>query len=196
MKQLMYFFGFLLFIGCSEMASEEGDEFYQEGDFEQAIRSYTEYLELNPANVKTLYNRGRSYEELELFELAFQDFVSVLEEDGKSLKANLSVGGYYYRKQDYHNAKHYFDQAIKYHKDNAQAYFLRARAYHKVGIKKEAMEGYNQAIILDGDFGEAYLYRGALKSYLKQSQSACEDYQKAKTLNVEKAEAAIKSFCN
>jgi len=195
MKQLLYFFSFVLLISCSEQASEEGDELYQAGDFEQAIRLYTAYLELNPTNVKTLYNRGRAYEELELFELAIKDFVSVLEEDGESLQGNLSVGGYYYRKQDYSNAIHYYDQAIKYHDDNAQAYFLRARANHKVGKKNAAMKGYDKAITLNEGFGEAYLYRGALKSYLKKNRSACTDYQKAKALNVEKAEAAIKSFC-
>ena len=77
MKHLFYFLGLLILTGCSEQASEEGDLLYEAGDFEQAIRSYTEYLELNPTNIKTLYNRGRAYEELELFELAFKDFVSV-----------------------------------------------------------------------------------------------------------------------
>jgi len=75
MKQLLYFLGWVFLIACSEQASEEGDLYYQAGDFEQAIRSYSAYLELNPTNVKTLYNRGRAYEELELFELAFKDFV-------------------------------------------------------------------------------------------------------------------------
>ena len=195
MKQLLYFLAFLLVVSCSEQASEEGDVFYQQGDYEQAVRSYTDYLDLNPKDIKALYNRGRAYEEMELNELAFKDFVTVLEEDGEHLQANLSVGTHFYNKQDYQEATHFFNQAVKYHERNAQAHFLRARVYHKVGKKNEAMDGYDKAISLDSDLGEAYLYRGALKSYLKRTRSACEDYQKAKALNVEKAEAALKSFC-
>ena len=195
MRRLFYFLGLVFFISCSEQASQEGDVFYQNGDYEQAIRSYTEYLELNPTNIKALYNRGRAYEEMELHELAYKDFVAVLEEDGENLQANLSVGSYYYRKQDYNEAKHFFGQAIKYHEQSAQAHFLSARAFHKQGMIDEAMKGYNQALQLDSDFGDAYLYRGALKSYLKKNRGACEDYQRAKALNVEKAEAAIENFC-
>ena len=196
MKQFLYFLSLVLLIGCSEQASEEGDVYYENGDYEQAIRLYSEYLELNPDNIKTLYNRGRAYEEMELFELAYQDFLAVLEEDSENLQANLSVGSYYYRKQDYTEATHFFDRAIKYHELSAQAHFLSARSYHKQGMIDEAMKGYNQAITLDGDYGDAYLYRGALKSYLKQNRAACEDYQKAKALNADKADAALENFCN
>jgi len=195
MKQLLYFLSLSVLLACSQQASEEGDVFYQNGDYEQAIRSYSAYLELNPDNIKTLYNRGRAYEELELHELAYKDFLAVLEEDSENLMANLSVGSYYYRKQDYNEATHFYDRAIKYHEQSAKAHFLSARAYHKQGLIDEAMDGYNKAISLDNDYGEAYLYRGALKTYLKKGGSACEDYQMAKALNVEKADAAIESFC-
>ena len=103
----------MLLISCSEQASEEGDNFFQQGDYEQAVRLYSDYLEINPGDIKTLYNRGRAYEEMELYELAFKDFVAVLEEDGENLQANLSVGSYYYNKQDYDEALHFFNQAIK-----------------------------------------------------------------------------------
>jgi len=195
MKQILFFLTLAILISCSEQASEEGDIFYQNGEYEQAIRSYSEYLEINPGDVKTLYNRGRAYEEMDLHELAFNDFVAVLEKDGENLQANLSVGGYYYNKQDYDEATHYFNRAVKYHDQSPEAHFLLARAYHKVGNKHEAMAGYNKAVNLDNNYGEAYLYRGALKTYLKQGRSACEDYQKARALNVEKAEAALESFC-
>jgi tetratricopeptide (TPR) repeat protein len=159
MKKLFYFLSLVLLFSCSEQASEEGDVFYQEGDYEQAIRLYSSYLEINPGDVKTLFNRGRAYEEMELHELAYKDFLAVLEEDSEHLYANLSVGSYYYRKQDYQEATHFFDRAIKYHKQSAQAHFLSARAYHKQGMIDEAMKGYNQAISFKGDYGDAYLYQ-------------------------------------
>ncbi len=196
----MRYLFFILFAGlivsCEQQASGEGDILFQSGDFEGAIRAYSDYLELYPTDVKTLYNRGRSYEEMELFELSIKDFQAVLEEDKDNLQANLSVGSYFYRKQDYDNASYYFAIAVQAHESNAQAHFLQARAFHKVGKKKEAMGGYNKALSLNPELGEAYLYRGALRTFMKQRSKACQDYQQAKALDVVEAEIQIKSFCN
>lgn len=198
MKKRFLFFILLagLIVSCEQQASNQGDLLYQSGDYEGAIKAYSDYLTLYPTDVKSLYNRGRAYEEMELFELSYKDFQAVLEEEPDNLQANLSVGSYHYRKQDYENAAFYFDKAVQSHEDNAQAHFLKARAAHKVGKKDEAMKGYNRAISLDPELGEAYLYRGALRTFMKQHRQACQDYKQAQALNVAEAEIQLNSFCN
>lgn len=190
------FFLFLLFAGCEPQASREGDVLFESGDYEGAIRAYSEYLTLYPTDVKSLYNRGRAYEEMELYELSFKDFQAVLEEDEENLQANLSVGGYYYRKNDLPNALYYYERAVQYQESNAQAHFLLARVQHKLGKKEEAMKGYNTAISLNSELGEAYLYRGVLYTFLNQHRRACEDYRQAQILQVPEAEIQINNFCN
>ena len=195
MKYLpILFFAFLL--SCEQQASQEGDVLYQSGDYEGAVKAYTEYLTLYPTDVKSLYNRGRAYEEMELYELSIKDFKAVLENEPENLQANLSAGSYYYRKQDLANAQYHFELAVQHHENDAQANFLLARVMHKQGKKDEAMSGYNKAISLDAELGEAYLYRGVLRTFLKQRSRACEDYQQAQALNVPEAEVQLKNFCN
>ncbi len=55
---------FSLLMSCSDNKGEVGDKFYATGDYEKAVQSYSKHLETNPSHIKSLYNRGRSYEEL------------------------------------------------------------------------------------------------------------------------------------
>ena len=194
MKYLPILF-FALLLSCEQQSSQEGDALYQSGDYEGAVQAYSEYLTLYPKDVKSLYNRGRAYEEMELYELSLKDFKAVLENEPENLQANLSTGSYYYRKQDLENAQYHFELAVQHHENDAQANFLLARVMHKQGRKDQAMSGYNKAISLDPDLGEAYLYRGVLRTFLKQNSKACADYKQAQALNVPEAEVQLKNFC-
>ncbi|MGI9542683.1 MAG: tetratricopeptide repeat protein [Cyclobacteriaceae bacterium] len=184
-----------LLAGCTDTNSQEGDQFFKSGDYETAVKHYDQYLQVNPDHIKSYYNRGRAYEELELAELARADFEQVLELDPKNVQACSSLGGYYYNKQDYKSASAYYERAISNNKDNPQSYFLKARSDHKMGLKNEAMNGYNTAIKLNPQYGEAFLYRGALRSFLKQNKGACADFAKARDLKVDKADITYSKFC-
>ena len=185
----------LMILSCENETSKEGDQFFRNGDYEEAIKYYDQYLRVKPDHIKSIYNRGRAYEELDLIELARNDFEQVLELDPKNVQAHLSLGGYFYNKQDFTSASDYYERAIKNNKDNFQSHFLKARSDHKMGLKDQAMKGYDTAIKLNPEYGEAYLYRGALKNFLKQHKSACADFSKAKELKVDKAEVTYNKFC-
>lgn len=182
-------------VNCTDTNSQEGDQFFKIGDYEEAVKRYDQYLKVNPDHVKSYYNRGRAYEELEFEELARADFEKVLELDPDNIQACSSLGGYYYNKQDYKSASGYYERAISNNKDNPQSHFLKARSDHKMGLKTKAMDGYNTAIKLNPQYGEAYLYRGALRSFLKQNKGACADFAKARDLKVDKADITYSKFC-
>lgn len=184
-----------LLVACSDTNSQEGDTFFKNGDYETAVKLYSKYLKVNPDHIKSYYNRGRAYEELELEELARADFEQVLELDPANVQACSSLGGYYYNKQDYKGASSYYERAISNNKDNPQSHFLKARSDHKMGLKDKAMNGYNTAIKLNPQYGEAFLYRGALRSFLKQNKGACDDFAKARDLEVDKADITYTKFC-
>ena len=100
MKNLLYVLLPLLLLGsgCQENSSTEGDVHFRNQDYEQAIAAYDQYLSLKPHNIKTLYNRGRSYEELGEYERALEDYHRILEINPDNVNANLSVGKDFYRK--------------------------------------------------------------------------------------------------
>src|SRR5690606_32288311 len=113
MTQVKYVLSLLMLaflMGCSENESVKADESYKKGNYKEAIELYNEYLGMYPRHVKSIYNRGRSYEQLGEYDKALQDFEKVIELDPKNTQALQSIGLDYYRKKDYEQAAYYFDQ--------------------------------------------------------------------------------------
>lgn len=185
-----------LISGCKDEDAVKGDQLFQKGRYEEAIAAYNEYLELNPSHIKSIYNRGRAYEELGQYDKALASFKEVLDIDEKNTAALMSVGQHYYRENDYPNAVFYLDKAVTVDNSNARAFFLLGRSYHLQGMVREAMEAYDSAISLNDNLGEAYLYRGALKAHLNRMSAACNDFKMAKSLEVRDADEALSRYCN
>ena len=47
---------------------------YSNKNYEEAINQYSESLNLEPNDIKSLYRRGRSYEELGIYDKAEKDY--------------------------------------------------------------------------------------------------------------------------
>ena len=93
------------------------------------------------------------------------------------------------------NAAFYFDKVIKVDAENSIAHFFKGRSQHKLGLTREAMNSYDLAININPNYGEAYLYRGALNMHLNKRSSACNDFRLAQSLKIEDANGAIKRYC-
>jgi len=185
----------LFIAGCGGDERTKGDKLFASKNYEEAITAYSIYLDLHPTHIKSLYNRGRSFEELKIFDKAHDDFEAVLAIDKKNTAALLSLSKYNYRLDKFDRAKYYAELAIKHNDQLAQGYFWLGRAHHQMGVFAEAMKSYNNAINLDREYGEAYLYRGAVKVGLKRVKSACADFRSAEELGVKEAKIAIQNYC-
>jgi tetratricopeptide (TPR) repeat protein len=196
MRAYAYLLVILFFIGCSDDdQSRVGDRYYKNGEYKKAITAYNEYLKLKPSDEITIYNRGRAYEELKQYDKALEDFKKVLKINPKDEGALLSYGNHYYRQEDYENAAYQFEQAFKNHKNSERAAFMLARSLHKLGEVEKAMEHYNNAININKNYGEAYMYRGALNIYLKKKSQGCSDLRTAKSLDVAQAQDLLDTYC-
>lgn len=195
MKYIAIALLFFAALGCSNEESINGDDLFDDGKYQDAIEAYTSYLATHPDHKKSLYNRGRSYEEIGEIKKALKDFEKLIEIDPKYIKAYLSLAKVSYNNQDYNKALVYTGSAIDLNENSAQAHFLSGRAEHQLGYFDQALESYNNAITINRDFGEAYLYRGAVKVGQEKHRSACEDFKFAKLLNIPEADKAIKDYC-
>jgi len=182
-------------IGCTNQNSVSGDDYFNKGEYQKAISIYSDYLESDPDHAKTLYNRGRAYEELGKTDLAIKDFEEITRLDPKNINAYLSLAKLSYNSQSFNKVLVYANKALELNDNSAQANFLAARGAHQLGYFDQALESYNNAISVNKDFGEAYLYRGALKISMKKVRPACEDFSAAKRLNVSGAQKALTDFC-
>ncbi|QSE96663.1 tetratricopeptide repeat protein [Fulvivirga lutea] len=196
MKRLLVVALLISAMSCKNENSNEGDVHFNQGNYEKAIESYTIYLNTEPRDIKTIYNRGRAYEELGKYALALQDFRRVIKEDPLNVNAHLSIASdYYYRLNDYENTIFYAEKVLKLDETNSTAFTLKGKAHQKLGNLQEALSAYNSAISVDKDYAEAYLSRGSLRIYGKQNSKACADFRMAKTLGVDKADELIKRYC-
>lgn len=198
MKKLGWFLLVLITVGfsaCNDSVTREADQLFKDGKYREAIEAYDEYLATKPKDVKSLYNRGRAYEELGQLSNAKADFEKVLDLDGDNLNANLSMGKYWYNQKDFTKAIYYFDKVIEVDGRVSTAYLLKGRSLHQQGEFPEARDNYDQAINFDNKNAEAFLYRGALKIAMNQNRSACNDFNRAKALGAEEANDALKKYC-
>ena len=185
-----------IFAGCGDDQSVEGNKLYKQGKYQEAITQYEEYLEYNPEDVQAIYNQGRSYEELGEFEKSMANYKKVIEIDPNHANALMSIGKYHFRNNSYADASFFFTKAANIKKSDPQVFFLKARAHHKLGETQVAMEAYDEAISKNRDYGEAYLFRGALKVYQGKKSAGCNDLRTAQSLKVADAEDALKEYCN
>jgi tetratricopeptide (TPR) repeat protein len=185
----------LILSGCNSELSREADRLLEQGDYKAAIAAYDEYLVTKPKDVKSLYNRGRAYEELGQIERAKADFITILDIDGNNVNANLSMGKYWYNREDYKQAINFFDKVIQVDNTEEPAYLLKGRSLHKMGKFKEAVQNYNVVIELNNKNADVYLYRGALRINLGQTKKGCDDLTRSRELGAEEASAAYNKYC-
>ena len=183
-------------LGCKNENSQLGDKLFNEGKYQEAIAAYTEYLRLQPRDIKTIYNRGRAYEELQQFDKALDDFRSVIKEDPLNVNGHLSIASdFYYRLKDNDNAILFAEKVIKLDEKNVLAHTLKGKSHQKLGQLEEAMSAYNDAISVDKEYADAYISRGSLRVYLNQTSRACSDFKLAKSLGAQQADNLIGKYC-
>lgn len=187
---------FILLIICScGSSSNEGDDLFAANKYEEAIKAYDNFLSTNPKNVKALYNRGRSHEELGNFDQAEKDFIAALDNDANNVQVMLSLSNLFQKQKNHNSALLYADRAVETPGAPAMAYFMKARALHQIGNTDEALKEYSAAIKMDKNFGQAYYNRGLLKIATKRKTSGCEDLNLALKLNYEAAAEAKDKYC-
>ncbi len=186
----------LISTACSKSSeSDVADQYFKQGNYDKAIASYDAFLKLDPENIKSLYNRGRAYEELGKFDKAISDYHSVLEIDPVNVNANLSIGKNFYREKEYDKASLFFDKVTKSDSENYTAHFFKGRALSKMGLLKDALESYNHAINVNKNYGDAYFSRATLYRYLKNNKKACNDFKLAHALGLKEAKTALDRYC-
>lgn len=185
----------LTLAACSAPSSNPGDVFFENGKYTEAVDAYTEYLSTHPSHTQSLYNRARAYEELKQFKKAKDDLNAIIKSDPKNINAFMSLSKISYEERNFNRAAAFAGKAIKENPNVAQAHFLSARASHQLGYFDQALEAYSNAISINKEFGEAYLYRGAIKVSQKKMRSACEDFKKADNLDIPEAKGALKDYC-
>lgn len=180
---------------CSETKTNSADRYFEKGEYELAVKTYTEDLKFKPTDAKMLYGRGRAFQEMGNYPDAKADFEAVLSNDPNNFQVLLSLANIQLEEKNYASALLYATRAEEIPGAPASASFLKGRALHQLGMIDEAMKAYGNAIQLDKDFAQAYFNRGMLKVALKKNKQSCEDFKLASALDYPGAEDMLTKYC-
>ncbi len=187
---------FLIIFSCTGKKTDEGDNFYNQEKYEEALEAYDKYLSIYPRNIKTLYNRARTHDKLGHTKEAKKDLNRLLELRPNHLQALITLGEMDLVLENYDVAYYSFNKAVEGNKQSSLAYTYRAKANQRLGLFKKAASDYAVALRLDPSNGIAYLYRGTLYMSEKKNSLGCDDFIKAQQLGVKEADRAILKYCN
>jgi len=158
-----------------------GLAYYKQGQYEQAIRHFSEAILKNPRDAEGYYfSRGQAYSELGQYQHALDDYKKVI-----SLKPDYlddvynNIGVIYYKLGQFQKAIDYFTEAIRRNSRYVSVYMNRGTLYVQLGQYKNALDDFSKVISLDHDHFDAYLSRGVIEQRLGWHGQAVKDFSEA-----------------
>ena len=91
---------------------------------------------------------------------------------------NIRNGLLKYQQQDFNNAIHYFNSAIKDNPTNAEIYYFRGNTKAALKDFNGAIDDFSQAIDLKPEVSDFYYKKGMVKLALDDYEGAIEEYTK------------------
>jgi tetratricopeptide (TPR) repeat protein len=175
-----------------------GKTHLEKGDYDLAIREFTEAVRQDPNYHEAFANRAFAYLCKADYDRAIQDYGQAIRlKPSVDLFANRALA--YFNKRDYDGAIRDYDQAIRLSSSDAELFNDRGAAYSGKGDYDRAIQDYDQAVRLNPNYPAALNNRGWAYSQKGQRERAIADYRSALRLKPEDSlrrhvEAALKSL--
>lgn len=131
--------------------SNRGDEYLQNGNYDNAISEYTQAIELDPSLSFLYFNRGIAYREKADYGNAISDFTSVIRLNPKDSEAYFERAKINLIIYNFNGAIPNFSKVIEINPNNAYAFYGRGLAYEQLKMTEEAMNDFEQALEITND---------------------------------------------
>ncbi len=168
---------------------DKGFRAHDRGDYEEALKYFSQFIEKYPDVANTYNNRGITKGNLEDYKGAIQDFNKAIEINLNYADAYSNRGVAKYKLEDLRGAIKDYNRAIEINPNFAYAYFNRGTAKGDLDDCRDAIKDYNKAIEINPNFEKAFINRGISKYKLEEYRGAIQDFNKAIKLNPNYAEA-------
>lgn len=137
MKTLFIILSLLSFINLNAQDAEtlfkNAESQYSLGNYEAAIKGYTDAIKLDETHINSYLRRGFTYIILEKYNEAISDFSKVIEFHPNHKWAYLSRGSAYNKVKEYKKAILDFDAVLKIEPENEEAFNNRGWAKKFLG---------------------------------------------------------------
>ena len=162
------------------------------GDFDAAIKEFTNAIKISPGFSEAYNARGMAYRKLADLNKSLQDYTTALNLNPKLAAAYNNRGIVYMEMKQFELALSDFNNAINLEPRNAYGYCNRAIVHNNTRDFDRSLSDSSQAIEIDPNLAEAYITRGVSKLYLRSDTAAREDFNIAESLGYEKTEISNK----
>lgn len=156
----------------------KGTEAEESGDYIEAIKQYSQYLEIVPNECKAYNYRGKAYLGLKQFEKAMKDFKKAIEIEKDNKPAIYNRGECNFLLKEYEIAIKDFSKVLRLDSTFYSAYFARALTYSKLEEFKKAIKDYNIYLHHNPDDITALTNRGLVFYELEEYEKAINDWKK------------------
>lgn len=117
--------------------NEEGLVYFQNGDYPNALSSFTRAIELDPADVEAYHYRAHVYSRIGNYSYALADFYDVMKLDPTFRHPYYNLGKVYYEMGDYRNAIVALTSELEL-EGASDAYYWRGKSYQALDLIQEA----------------------------------------------------------
>ncbi|PZC47008.1 MAG: Tetratricopeptide (TPR) repeat [Chloroflexi bacterium] len=166
----------MLLLACGSPTNyvQKGDDFVEQGAFQQGIEQYAEAIRHNPLEFAAFHQRGIAYSSLGMYELALQDF-------DEAIRLNPKHSCWPSPSCDWPSAP-----SVSLWKGGperlAASHHVRGLAYSGLGLYDLALTDFDEAIRLNPTLAEAYSGRSAVYNAIGKSIEADLDIAMAEQL--------------
>lgn len=178
---------------CATNPLVKAARYHNQGDYDQAIESFTQLLiDVNNTSKipkHLIYNyRGISYFNNGQFDQAMADYNKAISLSEDFAPAHHNRGLILISMREYDQALADIDKAIALNPEFFQAYVSRGEIFEMKGQYKRAIGEYDKAVALEPNYVDAYINRGNYYRQIKQYDMAIANYDTAIVLSPNQTE--------
>lgn len=177
-----------------EAINNKAMELMNNDQYTEAISLLNPLVEKNPSVTVYRYNRAVTYFNLKKYQEAIADYKILLEELPEAEYA-FQIGNAYEQMDSTLKAVSYFTKAISMDKDNYLYYFKRGTVHLKKSKFVNAIQDFNQSLLLNPEHDNSMHNRGIALFYTKKYEQACEDWCNASRLGNPHSTEHVKKNC-
>ncbi len=163
---------------------ENGRDYYNQGDYQQALEEYNSSLEIIPEVAFLYFERAQVYLALDDLKKALEDITSSIELDSSLAEPEMTFaygqrGLIYFELEEYEKAIEDWQAYIRLEGEDTETLYRIALAYLQVEAYDEAEVSLSRVLVLDPGYTMAYYQRANVYSLQKKHPEAIMDYDKA-----------------
>lgn len=159
-----------------------------DGKYEASLPYYDKALSVDKKNDEAYRMKGQALMMLGRFQEATDCLIDALNINPQNIWTLILMGNIFAKQNDTQGAMHYYEEAIKYHPNDAIAINNVGAAYLQQGMLDKALETFDRALKIDTTYPNTYYGKAMVLVKLGREREAWEILLKAGTASMPRKE--------